>query len=411
YGEITVPLNENLLTLQHDTANETGIAEINYNDNKTEGSGDELFQLDDTAECFDENLREEKDSESDFDLNDNHKEERKRKLEYSRKLSQTKRLHGEQYIGYSRSSDGKTWEDILFSAGVKPINNRGLKKETLLHLFQQKLLKFLMGNSLTKEQEIGYKRCPKFLATIAELPQKDCTSNRTILNEENIAIHKPRKDQCDTCCSWETHNISEEEYSEYIEKKKEAEAAKKLAKDTASDEKLVVTMDLQSVLLAPKLEASAIYYKQKLQIHNFTVYALNDKKVDLYVWHEANGNVTANEFTTCIVDYIKMSIENKQSYKHVLISDGCGYQNRNKVLSSALLNVAVELQITIEQLVLERGHTMMESDAVHSSLDAYFKPPIYAPSDYVSRMRQARNHHPYNVHSIDYLIMKMTRKP
>ncbi|GLV40902.1 hypothetical protein CBL_08476 [Carabus blaptoides fortunei] len=256
YGEIIVPLNENLLTLQHDTANETDIAEINYNDNKTEGSGDELFQLDDTAECFDENLREEKDSESDFDLNDNHKEERKRKLEYSRKLSQTKRLR-------------------------------------------------------------------------------------------------------------------EEEYREHIEKKKEAEAAKKLAKDTASDEKLVVTMDLQSVLLAPKLEASAIYYKQKLQIHNFTVYALNDKKVDLYVWHEANGNVTANEFTTCIVDYIKMSIENKQSYKHVvLISDGCGYQNRNKVLSSALLNVAVELQITIEQLVLERGHTMMEADAVHSSLDA-----------------------------------------
>ncbi|GLV33169.1 hypothetical protein CBL_10516 [Carabus blaptoides fortunei] len=111
YGEITVPLNENLLTLQHDTANETDIAEINYNDNKTAGSGDELFQLDDTAECFDENLREEKDSESDFDLNDNHKEERKRKLEYSRKLSQTKRLRGEQYIGYSRSSDGKVTQN------------------------------------------------------------------------------------------------------------------------------------------------------------------------------------------------------------------------------------------------------------------------------------------------------------
>lgn len=55
-------------------------------------------------------------------------------------------------------------------------------------------------------------------------------------------------------------------------------------------------MDLQSVLLAPKLEASAIYYKQKLQIHNFTVFELNSKTVDLYVWHECNGGVTANEF-------------------------------------------------------------------------------------------------------------------
>lgn len=61
-----------------------------------------------------------------------------------------------------------------------------------------------------------------------------------------------------------------------------------------------------------------------------------------------------------------------------------------------------ELQITIEQLLLEGGHSMMEADAVHSSLEAYFNPPIYAPSDYVSRMRKSRNHHSYNVHSMDY---------
>ena len=162
-------------------------------------------------------------------------------------------------------------------------------------------------------------------------------------------------------------------------------------------------MDLQSVLLAPKLEASAIYYKQKLQIHNFTVYSLNDKRVNLYVWHEANGNVTSNEFTSCIVDYIKSNVQNKPLIKHVvLISDGCGYQNRNKVLSSTLLKLASDLQIVIEQLIFKRGHTMMEADAVHLSLEAYFKPPIYAPSDYITRMRQARMNHPYEVHNIDY---------
>lgn len=223
-----------------------------------------------------------------------------------------------------------------------------------------------------------------------------------ILKSEAIAIHKPRKDQCDICCSWKTGNISEEDYNTHIKKKNEAEIAKRDAKESMSEEKLVVTMDLQSVLLAPKLEASAVYYKQKLQIHNFTVFALNNKNVDLYVWHESNGGVSANEFTTCIVEFIKITKEH-QNYNHItLISDGCGYQNRNKVLSSALLKLSQELNITIEQLILERGHTMMEADAVHSSLEAYFKPPIYAPSDYVTRMRQARDHHPYRIHNLNY---------
>lgn len=63
-------------------------------------------------------------------------------------------------------------------------------------------------------------------------------------------------------------------------------------------------MDLQSVLLCPKTDASAMYYKQKLQLHNFTIYRLNDKDVTLYVWHEGNGSVSANEFTSCIIQYI-----------------------------------------------------------------------------------------------------------
>lgn len=224
---------------------------------------------------------------------------------------------------------------------------------------------------------------------------------RKLLKEENIAIHQPRKDQCDFCCMRKLGNLSEDIYNDHIIKKNEAHKAKLEAKESANDKKLVITMDLQSVLLAPKLEASAVYYKQKLQIHNFTVYSLNNADVDLYVWHECNGGVTSNEFTSCIVDFIKKQAEAK--FEHIVcISDGCGYQNRNKTLSSALISLAKSHNITIEQLILERGHTMMEADAVHSSLEAHFKPPIFAPSDYVSRMRQARKHHPYNIHVLDY---------
>ncbi|KAK5912626.1 hypothetical protein CesoFtcFv8_002480 [Champsocephalus esox] len=36
-------------------------------------------------------------------------------------------------------------------------------------------------------------------------------------------------------------------------------------------------MDLQSVLLCPKTKASKMYYKTKLQMHNFTCFNLGNK--------------------------------------------------------------------------------------------------------------------------------------
>ena len=56
------------------------------------------------------------------------------------------------------------------------------------------------------------------------------------------------------------------------------------------------------------------------------------------------------------------------------------YPNKNKIL--------VQSGLEIEQIILEKGHTMMEVDSVHSTLERMFNPPIYSPSDYLSRMRQ-----------------------
>lgn len=222
-----------------------------------------------------------------------------------------------------------------------------------------------------------------------------------IIKSENVAIHHSRKDQCDTCTMFKLGSVSAEEYANHIRKKDEARAAKNAAKSSASKTKLVLTMDLQSVLLAPKTLASSMYYKQKLQIHNFTIYELNTGDVHLYVWNEVEGGVTANEFASCIVDYLKSRIST--DYKEIiLISDGCCYQNRNKCLTSALSRLSQERGIEIQQMYLEKGHTMMETDSVHSTLEHYFSPPINSPSDYVARMRTARPKHPYAIIPVDH---------
>lgn len=155
-----------------------------------------------------------------------------------------------------------------------------------------------------------------------------CTLFRETLNANNIKIHQPRKDQCDLCIGYKMGTILETEYNEHIERKNSAREEKNKHKSTVSNNKVVITMDLESVLLCPKTEASAMFYKQKLQLHNFTIYKLNDHDVTLYVWNESDGNVTANEFTTCIINYID-NLPSEVS-EVVLISDGCNYQNKIK---------------------------------------------------------------------------------
>lgn len=53
----------------------------------------------------------------------------------------------------------------------------------------------------------------------------------------------------------------------------------------------------------------------------------------------------------------------------IIYSDGCGYQNRNCLLANVLLNVAALHNLNIEQKYLEPGHTQMEVDSVHATIE------------------------------------------
>lgn len=220
-----------------------------------------------------------------------------------------------------------------------------------------------------------------------------------LLEQQKITIFKPRKDQCDLCVEFSNGNLSQVQYDLHVLMKDEARAAKQVAISHCSDSTLVVTMDVQGVLLCPKLLVSKQYYKQKLQLHNFTIYISNSKEVHCYVWHEGDGSVTSNEFVSCIMHFIK---SNTKYTKIILISDGCTYQNRNRNLVSALSDYTKSVDIEVEQIYLEKGHTMMEVDSVHSILERLFKPPIYTPNDYISRMHQARPQQPFIIHHLDY---------
>lgn len=90
-----------------------------------------------------------------------------------------------------------------------------------------------------------------------------------------------------------------------------------------------------------------------------------------------------------------------------MYSDGCTYQNRNNVLSNALLNLSKKNNVTITQKFLEPGHTQMECDSVHSAIERKLKNrEIHLPSDYVTITKEARSIMSYETVLVDYNFIK-----
>jgi len=68
-----------------------------------------------------------------------------------------------------------------------------------------------------------------------------------------------------------------------------------------------------------------------------------------------------------------------------------GYQNRNSIMSNALLEFSKFKNITIEQKFLIKGHTQMECDGIHSLIERKLKNKnIFLPSDYVRTTVEAK---------------------
>ena len=234
---------------------------------------------------------------------------------------------------------------------------------------------------------------------------------RAVLNKElkkqNISLYVPKKDQCDTCIAFKEGNVSEESYQQHIQRKESARAEKLSDKNDGDDTHSVWTMDVQAVLISPKLNASALYYKTKLASHNFTMYNLKTKDVKCYYWHEAEGDLSANTFASCIRDALATVVADERIKTITLYSDGCGYQNRNSLLSNMLLDFATAHRVVITQKYLERGHTQMEVDSIHSSIETRLKNrAVYYPGNYVEVFHECRLEQPYVVKEITHEFFK-----
>lgn len=162
---------------------------------------------------------------------------------------------------------------------------------------------------------------------------------------------------------------------------------------------------MEAVKLIPQSNASSSYYKMKLKVHNFIIYNVISHESDNYVWDETEGTLVSSTFTTIVLKHLKTQLLKHPHIHHIVMySDGCSYQNRNVVLSNALLSLCVEKDITIEHKYLVVGHTQMECDSPHSLIERRIKnKQIHLTFQLVESIRAARkNPIPLQVHHLNY---------
>lgn len=198
------------------------------------------------------------------------------------------------------------------------------------------------------------------------IPLSTCTFYKSF-EDLNLALYRPKKDQCDICRAYKLGQLEQSKYDAHIGRKEKA----RKEKDTDKlGESHVFTMDLQSLLLCPKSEASALYYRSKLSVHNFTIYDVKSNNGFCFLWNESEGGLTANEFASILDFFISsQGFEQNSNCKLIFYSDGCNYQNRNVILSNSLLYLAKKLGIIIEQKYLEKGHTQSVMQCTHPLKD------------------------------------------
>ncbi|CAG9773351.1 unnamed protein product [Ceutorhynchus assimilis] len=229
----------------------------------------------------------------------------------------------------------------------------------------------------------------------------------------NLSFFKPRKDQCQICeankpCTAETSK-NKEAYVKHLKRRDDCYEAKRLDKERASRENNFVfsTFDLQSVLQIPSSDVSPMYYSRNLCVYNLTIYE-SVEDAYCFCWTELNGKRGSSKIGTCLFKYLNQLAPHVDEV--VFWSDTCGGQNRNQHVAALLLYAVQETHIeVIEHKFLESGHSYMEADSMHSSIEKAKKyVSVFAMNDWLNIFRAARSKRksikakPYEVEELKY---------
>lgn len=223
---------------------------------------------------------------------------------------------------------------------------------------------------------------------------------RKLFDDANIGFGKPSQDKCQRCemNNVNPHEHSENEHCDICDDLKhhlhEAKEARKAYEDdnqrTWPDDTKVYAVDMQKVIMLPKMNIKEHFFVSRLTVFNETFASLSEKDDICVLWHEGISGRDADDVASAYAQVIRQS----DADKFVFWADNCCAQNKNWVLfSSMMFCVNSEFgPIEIQIKYFEKGHTYMRADSVHGSIGKAMKKreEILDWGDFVTVVNNAR---------------------
>jgi len=221
-----------------------------------------------------------------------------------------------------------------------------------------------------------------------EVPAKIHLYREVFNHEYNIAFIKPKKDRCDMCESAKVGiDLSAEQQTKFAAHMRgKTETHTERAKDRNSDHnQCTVCFDMQNVFALPLANVSNFFYKRKLNVYHLTAHCSLSKQSYGALWPETMSGRSGNDIASALVCLLERLVNDHpdQLEEVVLWSDSCVPQNRNKIMTSAImlfLQSHPSIKV-ITQKFCEPGHSdIQEVDNVHSQLEkALQTSEVYSP--------------------------------
>lgn len=200
-------------------------------------------------------------------------------------------------------------------------------------------------------------------------------SYRIVFGTFKLAFRRPSKD---TCCECDKFAIQLKTSTDPEEKSKVQELcdthhqhAKRMYEEKKADVYRAkhaegirtVSFDLQKYLPTPHLQCGTAYYCRQLYTLNFTMFSTegNRNMADCYIWDETKARRGSQEVGSCLLnDLTKL--------------DRCSGQNLTFVICLTFFMFIRECNLvrrdmTIRHKLMVSGHSHMEVDSVHASIE------------------------------------------
>ena len=204
-------------------------------------------------------------------------------------------------------------------------------------------------------------------------PAKICVYRKVFNHEYNIEFQKLKKDRCDTCEAAKFDNSNKEKYSHHLASKTETHN-ERLNDRANKATNYVMCYDMQNVFALPTANVSNFFYKRKLNVYHLTGHFSHSKQSYGVLWGENLSGRTGNDIASGLIKILERLIEDRPEIRDLILwSDSCVPQNRNKVMSYALMlflrnNTGLS---SIVQKYCEPGHSeIQEADNLHSQLES-----------------------------------------